>query len=471
MKEATPKINPSPKTLEEAIAVIEQLIAMVAELKAENVELKEKLKLNSQNSSLPPSKDLRKPKKPKKSSGRKQGGQPGHRGAHRSLLPEASVDRIIDCQVCAVCDDCKGQVDMTGFQRHQVYDIPKPSFEVTEYRKQTGVCLSCKKKHQGQFPVGVTGKMLGPRTHAFIGLSTSKFRLSKRLVVNLLQEVYGLPVSLGCVSNVEETVKEALSAPYEEVKTALQSSPVVHVDETGHKEKNKNGWAWILADASSTLFSVSPSRGKKVAQALIGCFSNRIFVTDRYPAYDWLPDAHRQLCWAHLKRDFKKIAEREGPSGKIGFGLLKVYRKLFDLWLSTSLDRRLHHQKTNQWFRRYQRTMMGLLTSGTHLSNKKTARTCQNLLDRAPALWTFWSTPGVPPTNNQAERQLRPLVISKKLTFGTQSARGSQFIERIFTVVMTCQQQRKSILPFLEGCMAALFSKQTPPNLIQSQGP
>lgn len=115
--------------------------------------------------------------------------------------------------------------------------------------------------------------------------------------------------------------------------------------------------------------------------------------------------------------------------------------------------------------------MIALLEKGAACSNKNTARTCQNLLDIEPALWTFWSNHNVPPTNNQAERQLRPLVISKKLTFGTQSARGSRFVERIFTVVMTCQQQQKSIFQFLENCISAHFSGQPAPNLIESLEP
>jgi transposase len=468
------KINQNPKTLEEAIAVIQQLIGIVIELKAENTalkaevaDLKEKLRTNSQNSSLPPSKDLRKPKNTKKtSSGRKQGGQPGHRGVYRDLLPETAADQIIDCKTPTVCDACHGSIEIKAIRRHQIYEIPKQNFEVIEYRMHSGICSCCKKKHQGQLPAGVTNKILGHRAHGLIGLLTSKFRLSKRLVVNLFKEVYGLPISLGTVSNVEKTVSDSLVSPYQEVETALKSAPIVHLDETGHKEKNKNGWAWVMGDASSTLFSLQRSRGKKVAHNLIGCFLNRIFITDRYPAYDYLPDANRQVCWAHLKRDFKKISEREGPSSKIGIALLKVYRKLFILWNTEPLERRLYHKKTQQWFRRHKNKMVALLEKGAACSNKNTARTCQNLLDIEPALWTFWSNGNVPPTNNQAERQLRPLVISKKLTFGTQSARGSRFVERIFTAVMTCQQQRKSIFQFLESCVSALFSNQSTPNLI-----
>lgn len=462
------KINSSPKTLEEAIAVIQQLIGMVVELKQENAELKEKLRINSKNSSLPPSKDLRKPKNKKKPSGRKQGGQPGHKGVFRSLLPETEVNGIIDCPFPSTCDACDSEVVLKKVKRHQVYELPKQQFEVIEYRKHVGICSCCYKKHEGTYPIGVTSKILGPRAHGLIGLLTSKYRLSKRLVVELFNQVYGLSISLGTVSNAENTISAALNKPYEDIKSNLNAARVVHLDETGHKEKNKNGWAWLLGSNEATLFSLHPSRGRKIAKSLINRYSNRIFITDRYPVYDYLPDANRQVCWAHLKRDFQKISEREGACARIGFGLLKAYQCLFTLWKKEPITRRLHHKKTQQWFRRYRHKLLYWLRQGAICGHKNTMRTCEKLLGIEAALWTFWWNTDVSATNNQAERQLRPLVISKKLTFGTQSSRGSRFIERIFSIVMTCQQQKKNIFEYLEDCMFSLFTNQPTPKLLHA---
>lgn len=237
----TDAVNLIPKTLEEAIAVNQQLVSIILELRAEIAELKEKLRINSKNSSLPPSKDLRKPKNIKKPSKRKQGGQPGHKGTFRSLLPEIEVDKIIDCKLPTACDACGNEIVSQKIKRHQVYELPKQQFEVIEYRKHMGICLCCDKKHEGAYPVGITNKILGPRAHGLIGLLTSKYRLSKRLIVQLFQQVYGLSISLGTVSNVENTISRALNMPYEEIKANLTSAPIVHLDETGHKEKNKNG--------------------------------------------------------------------------------------------------------------------------------------------------------------------------------------------------------------------------------------
>lgn len=347
---------------------------------------------------------------------------------------------------------------ITKVSRHQVFEIPEFNYEVTEYKKYKGCCIGCNKKTQGQYPSGVTNHCLGRRAQALIALMTSKFRLSKRLVVDFLQQTFGLPISLGTVSNTEDIVSKSLDNFYSSVEDNLKSSKVVHIDETGHKEKNKNGWAWVMSNNEATLFALRRSRGRKVAAELIGSYFGRTFVTDRYVAYNYLPDTNRQVCRAHLKRDFTKISERKGRIGRIGTQLLKYYNKVFHLWKTEPITRRLQHKKTMQWFRRFQRKILYFLEAGSRCGHKQTENTCKNLLHIFEAIWTFWYT-DVPPTNNHAERQLRPLVISKKLTFGTQSDRGSRYIERAFTAVMTCQQQNMGLLKFLQNSVHDFFNK------------
>jgi transposase len=450
-----------PKTLEEAIEVIKQLTQIVDVLRKENEALKERLNINSKNSSLAPSQDIRKPKGRKKISKRKQGAQVGHQGNYRALLPEEKVNKVVHCKIPKKCPDCRHDILIKGIQRHQVFDIPPYTVEVTEYKKYRGACTGCFKKYEGEFPTGVTWRCLGERAHGMISLLTSKYRLSKRLAASFLKETHGLSISLGTVSNTESVVSQSLELAHEDIKEKLQSASLLHLDETGHKEKNKNGWAWLMGNEDYTLFCLRRSRGKKIAQELIGSYGDRIFVTDRYAAYDYLPDQNRQVCWAHLKRDFKKISERKGISSIIGTGLLKAYVQIFRLYKREPLKRRLEHKKTQQWFRRYQRRLLYLLELGSRCGDKRTQRTCENLLSIQGALWTFWST-NVPPTNNQAERQLRPLVISKKLTFGTQSHRGSRYIERIFTILMSSIQQKQPVLNFLTNSVHALFSNSQP---------
>ena len=462
------KINLKPTTLEEALVVINQLAAIIVKLDKTIEDLTEKLNLNSDNSSKPPSTSFNKKSKHKGKgkSGKKRGAQPGHKGTYRELLPPEKVDQFITCLPPEHCD-CGGTIQVNNnFQKHQVYEIPQPHYIVTEYQIFSGTCSCCNKKHTGQLPIGVTFKMFGAKTYALLAVLTSKYRLSKMLAKKLLAELFSLPISVGSVSNVEARVSQAISAPYQEVQDALKNESIVHVDETGCKQSNKNGWLWVLTTFKVTLFLLSHSRGRKIAKELIGKYHDKVIISDRYSSYNYIPDRNRQICWAHLKRDLQRISERSGSSGKLGRDLLRTYRNIFNIYSTTTYEYRLHHNKTKKRLKRLIRKFENLLLDGLICGNNKTKHTCSNIINVSGSLWTFLSNPTVEPTNNQAERQLRPIVIWRKLSFGTQSDRGSRFVERIFTVTATCIQQGKSALEFLQHAVTSYFSNCQPPQLL-----
>lgn len=291
-----------------------------------------------------------------------------------------------------------------------------------------------------------------------VSLLSSRYRMSKRQIKDWFMDVYRMPMSIGSVSNMEHTVSKSLEDIYGSLHAGVKEEPVIHMDETGFRQSNRNGWAWLMSTPTQTCFKLAISRGRKVAREMVGDHNGHTYVTDRYSAYNWLPDKNRQVCWAHLKRDFKKISERPGIAGLIGKKLLKVYRKVFG-FLKTEYDPDLppHYKKQKKRVSYFRRKMMKLLQDAARCSHAPTARTCKNILECADSLWNFFEIKGVPPTNNHAERQLRPLVISKKLSFGTQSERGSRFIERIFSVVTTCRQQNIDILSLLAEAIRRNF--------------
>jgi len=466
MKLDLDKINLSPKTLEEATEVIGQLVRIIIELKKENDSLREQLNNNSSNSSLPPSRDFKKKKTVKAKSGRNRGGQPGHKAWQRTKVPPEKVDQVVDCMPPESCA-CGGSVSLRdNAEIHQVFEIPAAKYEVTEYRIYRGCCRDCQRQHHGELPAGVSRKGFGTRTQAMISLLTSKYRLSKRLVHSWFRDVYQMPICLGSISNVENTVSQSLKPVHEEIFRAVQAEKVVNVDETGFRECNRSGWAWLAGSARYTCFLLNRSRGKKIAKGLIGNYQGRIIVTDRYPAYGYLPDRNHQICWAHLKRDFQKISERSGKAGQIGRRLMRNYEQLFGFWKTAYEGQPVLLKKQKKRLRYLKNRMLKGLAAGTCCEHKKTARTCNNILEYQGSLWHFFETGDVPPTNNHAERQLRPLVISKKLSFGTQSDRGSRFIERIFTVVTTCKQQGRDALSFVIEALQQYFPGNAAPSLI-----
>lgn len=261
------KINLKPATLEEALVVTGQLAAIIIKLDQIISDLTERLNLNSNNSSKPPSSNFRQNPKTNKKSGKNRGAQLGHKGKHRELLPPEKVDKFVVCLPVENCE-CGGKIQLnnTKFHRHQVYEIPQPQYTTTEYQIFSGVCGCCSKKHIGQLPAGVKFKMFGAKTYALLALLISRYRLSKMLAKKLIKELYSLPMSVGTVSNIEGRVSQAISTSYQEVQERLSTEATVHIDETGCRQSNRNGWLWVLTTFQLTLFLLSHSRGRKVAR-------------------------------------------------------------------------------------------------------------------------------------------------------------------------------------------------------------
>jgi transposase len=472
---------PKPASLEACHSIIDALWAFcgnvpkelellkqeVIVLKKENTALKERLNTNSNNSSKPPSTDIKKRNKKKnhKGSGRHPGGQPGHKGVFRKLVPIEQVDAVVTCPPPDKCQDCNVSLSpIKEIIRHQVYEIPLPRYEITEYQILQGFCHCCQKTYRGETPAEVGRRGFGVRVHSSVALLTSKFKLSKRQALELLKDFFQMPICVGSVSKIEHRVSQSLEPLHQQIKEKIDQSKVIHIDETGFKQSNHSGWAWVMANTFFSFLQLDYSRGKKVAKKLIGNFTGRIIVSDRYPAYGFLPESCHQVCWAHLKRDFQKISERSGIAGVVGRRLLQSYGKIFAFW-KAHLPSGIDDKRTRKKRRRLKNRLSRDLSFGASCSHLTTARTCRNILGMGNSLWLFLDNSEVPATNNLAERQIRPLVIAKKLSFGVQSDRGARFIERLYSVVLTCRQQNKEVLTWLQDSITSYFVSEPPPLL------
>ncbi len=456
------------------------LISMVASLELkleaqakEIAELKERLRLNSQNSSKPPSSDGPGDKGGKRrnrgTSRRKRGGQKGRRGSGRRLVPVEDVDAVIPCPPKERCD-CGREVsvDFGAAERHQVFELPKVKPDVTEYQILRGVCVGCARVHHGELPAGAAQGLLGPRTMAIVAILSGKFHLSKRKIQGLLGDLFGLDVGLGTVSNTERRVSDALEGPVEEAKAYVRQQSVVHMDETGHRVCGKAGWMWVAVTSLVTVFAIRMSRGAKVAKEILGegikSFKG-ILVSDRYSAYNWYATYRRQVCWAHLIRDLTKISERDGQAGMIGHWLLGYAQKMFSLWHRLE-DGRVQWNQFQYAMLPIQAGVESLLEQGTRCDQPQTRRTCKQILKVKTALWTFVRRRDVHPTNNVAERAIRPYVVWRKCSYGTQSEQGSEFVERILTVSATCAQQNRSVLAYVTQAMQSKLERGVAPSLL-----
>lgn len=447
-----------PKTLEEALLIIEQLLARIA-------ELEQRLGQNSQNSSRPPSTDAPAVSRPanRAPSGRKPGGQPGHEGHQRLLLPAAAVDVIVPVKP-RQCQRCGARLHGADGapRRHQVTELPRVRPHVTEYQVHTLGCAQCGEQTTATVPAGVPAGAFGPRLEATVAVCTGVYHLSRRTTVGLMADLFGVGLSLGTVSACEQAVSAAVAKPVAEAHAYVQQQDVVHADETGWRQGRQRAWLWVVVSALVTVFLVHRRRSTAAARALLGELTHAILVTDRWSAYQHWAVEQRQLCWAHLRRDFTAFTERGGPSARVGRGLLKDAKAMFARWHRVR-DGTLSHRQFRLEMRPLRRRVERRLRHGAARADAKTAATCRDLLALAPALWTFIDLPGVEPTNNVAERAIRPAVLWRRKSFGTHSAAGSRFAERLLTVAATLKQQGRNIVDYMTAaCAASLHGKSAP---------
>src|SRR3990167_3981937 len=458
---------PKATTLDEANKIIRALWDVIQ-------KLNEKLKTNSKNSSLSPSKDKSSKNKSnikrteeRKKNPKKRGGQPGHKKHERILLQLDKVNHVVSCCPDSACD-CGGQVILNSeIRRHQQYEFPVIRPIVTEYQIYSGTCNRCDKNKIGKLPDGVSWSILGPRATAMTANLSGTYRISKQNIVNIYRDIFDFNLSVGMVCKAEQTVSRTLSAPVNEAKYFVRSANQVSVnaDETGFKEKGKYMWAWIAVSCFVAVFMIRGSRNKKIALELLGKNFKGILCSDRYSAYQWVPNEQRQICWAHLERDFRKISERAGSSNIIGTNLLDQTNQLFHFWHQFKdgyIDRETLKKKTKP----IRIFIEGLLRQGKRSRNSKTSGTCRNILFYGSALWCFLEIDNIEPTNNMAERLIRTIAIWRKTSFGTQSKSGSLYMERIMTVVATCKLQKRNILEYLTCAVKSHLEKISFPSLL-----
>jgi transposase len=446
-------------------AALAQLRAEVAQLKATVEELAQRLGRNSRNSSQPPSADppqtMTRPRR--EPSGRRPGGQPGHEGQSRTLVPVEEVDVVIPVKPVQ-CPRCQQplQGDDPQPQRQQVTEIPPVKPVIMEYQLHQLRCQACAAVTRAELPVGVPLGAFGPRLQAITALCTGAYHLSKRTTQRVLEDLFSLPMSVGSITHLEQTTAEALAQPLEEARAYIQAQPAAYLDETGWREGRARAWLWTAVTAWVTVFVVRLSRGAKVAHELLGERFWGYLVTDRWSAYTWYPAWRRQVCWAHLLRDIEAMIARGGPSQAIGEALRAQARQMFHWWHRVR-DGTLTQASFASYMRPIRREVERVLEAGQQCGVPKTEGVCREILKVRRALWTFVRHTGVEPTNNAAERAIRPGVLWRKGSFGTQSAEGSRFVETMMTVVATLKQQHRNVLDYVTAaCEAALRGEPAP---------
>jgi transposase len=453
-----------------------QLQQRVAQLEALVRELQERLNRNSSNSSIPPSANPLDAPKPvvKNPSGRKPGGQRGHPGHHHHRIPPERVKNVVP-YVPTICTQCQTPLPVEPGPNepdptwHQVAEIPELAAEVTEHQGHTRTCTCCGHLNRGEIPPEVRAHVIGPRLAAVMSYLSGRHHLSRRAVEEVVETVFEVPISLGSVSALEAATSAALAVSYQEAQAAVRNAPVKNTDETSWREKGQKRWLWTAATATVACFVIHLRRSFEGLQALLGETITGVICSDRWSVYNKLPLELRQICWAHLKRDFQKLVDRGGPAEAIGRAGLEVVECLFADWWAFrrgELDRAGLQARLEP----IARELQGVLEQGCSCADSKAATFCANLLALYPALWLFTTLDGVEPTNNHAERILRLGVLWRKNAFGCHSAEGCRFVERMLTVVQTLRLQKRPVLDFLYRAIVAHRLGLPSPQLLGQAG-
>jgi transposase len=457
----------------------------VSELRAENELLKEQLAKTSANSSLPPSKNPPNFKPSRKElTGKKRGGQIGHKGHERKLYPLEMCQEVIPHypQNCSRCGAKVIVEDSTQPYKYQLVEVPPIQPLITEHQFYSAVCACCGKENQApEMSEIVSQSAYGSKVAAYVGLLSSQYRQSSRQVKRIMQAVFGIEISVGAIINLRKEVSKAISQAVNEAIEYVKNQPGLGADETGFTQRNGDGqnaaktcgWLWVVVTPLIICFQVILSRSAEAAQQVIGKEFRGFVTSDRCTAYNWVDIERRQVCWAHLKRDFIQISERKGVSSEIGESLLQQEKKVFNIWYqfrNGEIDRIELGKKMEP----VRSEILSVLQEASQMEIAKeektplakTVRTCRKLLDVETAMWLFVREEGVEPTNNAAERAIRPAVIWRRTSFGSDSAAGSEFVSRLLTVVSSLILQERNILEFLSESVAAKRFGQTPPSLI-----
>jgi transposase len=443
---------------------IAELEAVVAQLLARVAALEEKLAASSRNSSKPPSSDPptveRKPKTP---TGRKRGGQPGHKRHEREMFPPEKVQSVVECKPvrCGRCDT-RLRGDDPNPRRHQVAQLPKVEPEITEYRLHTLGCDRCGHCTAAGLPEGTPTGSFGATVVAAITMLLGVYGLSRRDTADLMGDMFGLPISVGAVVGCQRIGAAALAQPHEQALAEVPRAPIKYADETGWKLGNVYACLWVVVTPTVTVFRIQAERSRAAAMKILGKVSG-LLGSDRYVVYDCWPTHRHQFCWAHLARLFVRFSERRDPKIQaLGLALTAEKDRMFAWWHRVR-DGTLARATFQNYMRPVQRRIAALLEDGCRSSCDKTQRTCLRLLQNRHALWTFVYNEGLDPTNNIGERALRRAVILRKTSFGSQSEHGCRFLERVLTVHATLRQTGRSVHDFVaDACGAYMLGRKAP---------
>ena len=463
----------------------ERLREQLAEQAKRIADLERQLALRQQNStttSKPPSSDGlaggQRERGRRMKSRRKAGGQPGHPGHHRELVPLERVDAMVEL-VPRTCRRCAHRLQarhgVGDPRRHQVTELPPMAAHITEYRCHRRQCPACGTTTLAPLPDDLASQF-GPQLTALIAYLTVVCRLPRLVVQRLLEGARQIPISVGSTQKAWEEASAAVAAPYQELQEALPHQPVLNGDETGHRTNGAKRWLWTLVAPTFVFYTIATSRSAAVLRRLLGEAFPGVLGSDRVPTYLTYAAARRQLCWAHFTRNLLSAQElaTTAPAKRFCREALALQRQLFRLWHRFRGDPHvrgapLHRPALIAKALPIEKKFFALAERYLDAANRDVANLAHALFVHHPHFFAFVHEEGVDPTNNVSERALRTAVQWRKIMFGNRSAQGELAVARLLTVTRTCQLQQLNVLAYLTAAILCYRRRQAAASLLQKR--
>lgn len=457
----------------------EKLAAEVAELKKQLETVQDQLakaQKNSATSSKPPSSDITNPPPKRKKSGRpkkrKRGGQPGHPRHERKAFLEEQLDYILEHRYAA-CPCCGGKLqdnDQPPITLQQIELVEQP-VAIAEHRGLGQVCVDCGKTHHCPLPEDIRqAGLVGLRMTALIGWLKGVCHMSIGNIKKYCRDVIGVRLSRGLIQKLIGKVSESLADPYDQLLAALAAESHLNIDETGHKDNGQKLWTWCFRASLFTVFKISPSRGSEVLIETLGAEFEGVIGCDYFSAYRKFMrldgNVKLQFCIAHLIRDIKFLCAHPDPANQqYGTALREHFRKLF-----RTIARRDEFASEETFRRSLDQIRIDIVCDATFQAPD--TQHANNLAERfyqhCESYFRFITDPAIGPTNNLAEQAIRFVAIHRRMTQGTRGPAGQRWFERICTVVVTCEQQGRSALEFIQASVGSQFHGDPSPSLLRT---
>jgi transposase len=462
---------------------LEEGAKQIADQAREIDDLKRQLALKQQNSTItskPPSSDglagHQRERGRRVKSRRHSGGQPGHPGHHRELVSVDRVDARVDLipERCAHCARrLHARHEAGDPRRHQVTELPPIAPHITEYRCHRRQCPECGTITLAPLPAAHASHF-GPQLTALVAYLTVVCRMPRLVVQRFLEGALQIPISLGSTQHAWEETSAAVAAPYEELAAALPDEAVVNVDETGHRTNGDKRWLWTFVARTFVVYRIAASRGADVLQTVLGATFAGILGSDRLPSYLTYVVGQRQFCWAHITRNLLSALDVATTPAAKRFcrEALALDRRLFRLWHRFRGDPGARGSPLTraELIRKVwpiEKRLFALGERYLHAPNADVRNLAYAFFVHNQHFFTFVYEDGVAPTNNAAERALRTAVQWRKIMFGTRSEQGERAMERLLTIVRTCQLQQLNALVYLTAAIAAHRRRESIPSLVR----